>query len=176
MINQALINTIIESLNKKKAKQAYFCAYRDLIGENFTAGKWFIEDIELFYTLEDKLRGYGEKIPGQTCYPATYEKPYNITVSFSNRFKKEMPIIYTENDKQTLISNGVKFIGVRCHGGTDIKDTDGCTLCAYNRVDADNDGIKDELYGRASDDLTILIKKLEAKGFECKLFVFNHAK
>ena len=36
-----------------------------------------------------------------------------------------------------IISNGIEFKGVRMHGGNRSKDTHGCPLVAFNRLDND---------------------------------------
>jgi hypothetical protein len=67
-------------------------------------------------TLEDPPRE--EKVPGKTGIPVGR---YNVDVTFSNRFKKRMP----------LIKEVPGFEGIRIHGGRDEKDTEGCILVGY---------------------------------------------
>lgn len=59
------------------------------------------------------------KVKGQTAIPyGTYE----VTITYSPRFKRKMPLI-----------NGVKgFSGIRIHSGNTAADTDGCPLPGIN--------------------------------------------
>jgi hypothetical protein len=67
------------------------------------------------YTLEDVVRAPGVKIPGKTAIPAGR---YKVLVTFSNRFKRELPL---------LISVPM-FDGIRFHGGNTAVNTEGCIL------------------------------------------------
>lgn len=67
------------------------------------------------YTLEDQVRAPGVKIPGKTAIPAGR---YRAIVTFSNRFKRELP----------LLLNVPMFDGIRLHGGNVAADTEGCIL------------------------------------------------
>ena len=107
------------------------------------------DDSERFcYVLEDVGRPNGTKIKSETCIP---EGVYNVAISRSSRFKKDMILLYNQEDK-TVSRFGVSFSGVRAHGGNDIDDTEGCPLTAYH---SDFNG---KVWGRASDDLLLKIK------------------
>lgn len=95
----------------------------------YTIGKLYIDGEYFCDTLEDKDRGLtdsmsvGEiskiKIKKETAIPTG---TYKITITYSNRFKKNMPLI-----------NDVKgFEGIRIHSGNTDKDTEGCLLVGMN--------------------------------------------
>ncbi len=94
-----------------------------IVREQFTPksclGRLFIADVFECFTLEDTDRkledGISIKVPKQTAIPrGTYE----ITIDFSERFKKKMPHIL----------NVPKFTGIRIHSGNTVADTEGCPL------------------------------------------------
>jgi hypothetical protein len=90
-------------------------------GETFTIGKLFNGRDFLCYTIEDKVREIiGKpvaewKIAGKTAIPKGY---YPVTVTMSNRFKRELP----------LLGNVQGFDGVRIHTGNTSENTEGCLL------------------------------------------------
>jgi len=117
--------------------------FRDIMNDRFTESQLFIPWVEgrFCWVLEDPVRA--EKIDGETAIPAGI---YRVTKSASKRFKKEMLLIYTEKDFSVDI-DGLKFTGIRPHGGNDVDDTEGCPLLAFN---SDHLGT---VWGRASDRL-----------------------
>lgn len=97
----------------------------------YTIGKLYIDEEYFCDTLEDKDRGLtddmtvGEiskiKIKKETAIPTG---TYKITITYSNRFKKNMPLI-----------NDVKgFEGIRIHSGNTNQNTEGCVLVGFNKV------------------------------------------
>jgi hypothetical protein len=99
-------NTRMNEILNLSLKRTVF--YSDCtIGELYSNGQF-----ECF-TLEDVPRT--EKVYGQTAIPVG---EYRITVDYSNRFKRHLPLLH----------NVPQFEGVRIHPGNTAKDTEGCIL------------------------------------------------
>lgn len=98
------------------------------------------------YTLEDVARPLGVKIYGQTAIPSG---KYKVRMTFSNRFQRELPLIYNESDWSVNDHQGVLFEGVRFHSGNTHEDTHGCILPGMqkgeNMVYRSRDAMKDLL-------------------------------
>lgn len=123
---------------------------------NTTIGELFLPNMVKFcFTLEDVARAWGVKVKGHTAIPATTATFYKVEITFSQRFRKELPIIYThiENGRY-ILRNGIEFEGIRAHGGTTHVNTEGCIITAFNF-----DG-KDKVWDDASDELTKIIKDM----------------
>ena len=91
---------------------------RDTFGDTFTLGKLYADGVKLGETCEDKdrhLEAGGEKVYGQSAIP---RGRYAVSVTYSNRFRRPMPIIHDVPG----------FSGVRIHGGNSDADTLGCPL------------------------------------------------
>lgn len=91
-------------------------------GLNF--GKLFVDGLFFGETLEDpdrKLESGGVKIYGDTSIP---RGRYRVTITYSQRFKKNMPYIHDVPE----------FSGVRIHGGNTEADTLGCPLLGQVRT------------------------------------------
>ena len=97
----------------------------------YTIGKLYIDGEYFCDTLEDRDRGLTDgmtvseiskiKIKNETAIPTG---TYKVTITYSNRFKKNMPLI-----------NDVKgFEGIRIHSGNTNQDTEGCILVGFNKV------------------------------------------
>jgi hypothetical protein len=94
-----------------------------------TTGELFINGKFECYTLEDIDRGLkkdmtlselvSKKIHGQTAIP---EGRYEIAITYSNRFKKMLP----------LLLDVPAFAGIRIHPGNVAADTEGCLLPGKN--------------------------------------------
>ena len=113
------------------------------------------DGVSLFcLTLEDTVRAYGIKVPGETAIP---EGLYKVTITYSPKFKRLMPILHTESDL-TIKSNGIGFEGIRIHGGNRHSDTEGCPLVAFNYI---NDHT---IQGSAEKALTAKIQDYLLKG------------
>ena len=86
----------------------------------YTVGKLFINDEYFCETLEDTFRI--KKVKHETCIPpGTYE----IEVSYSPTFKRELPLLKDVPD----------FLGIRIHRGNTNKDTSGCILVGKEEKD-----------------------------------------
>jgi hypothetical protein len=96
------------------------CLERDLLLADRTLGALYYQDRRICWVLEDKVRPNGEKVPGQTAIPTGR---YKLSISMSNRFKREM----------VLVHDVPGFEGIRIHGGNRPEDTEGCLLVARNR-------------------------------------------
>jgi hypothetical protein len=90
-----------------------------------TMGEMFINGEFKFFTLEDTARPYGIKVSGDTCIP---EGEYNVKLGMSSRFKRDLPMIYTEPNGYEIIKEGIGFKGVRVHRGNTHINTHGCVL------------------------------------------------
>lgn len=92
---------------------------------NYTEGELYVNGVYFCKTLEDTNRDLNKngqfdnnekKVYGETCIP--YGK-YKIILSYSPKFKRELPEILEVPD----------FQGIRIHRGNKISDTLGCVLC-----------------------------------------------
>ena len=113
---------------------------RDIFTDDTTLGKLYINGKYFCYTLENALRYKGLKIKDKTAIASGI---YKIIINKSTRFNREMP----------LILDVPLFSGIRIHGGNTQKDTSGCIITAYNKI---NDKF---IQGTAERDITSLIKQ-----------------
>ena len=98
---------------------------------NYCIDKLYINGKYFSDVLEDPDRGLTDtmsleeikkiKIKGNTCIPYG---TYNITITYSPRFKKNLP----------LLNNVKGFDGIRIHSGNKHQDTEGCLLPGFNKV------------------------------------------
>lgn len=105
---------------ERKYRSSKYC-----IDKLYINGKYFSD------ALEDPDRGLTDsmsleeikkiKVKGNTCIPYG---TYNVTITYSPRFKKNLP----------LINNVKGFDGIRIHSGNTPQDTEGCLLLGFNRV------------------------------------------
>lgn len=103
---------------------------RIYLGETYTIGKFYVENVYICDTLEDKNRdinkngkfdGSEKKVYSETCIPyGTYE----VVLTYSPKFKRLLPLLKDVPD----------FTGVRIHRGNTIKDTAGCILPGQNKI------------------------------------------
>jgi len=102
---------------------------RESFTDKATEGKLFVNGTFECYTLEDKdrkLEEDGEKVYGKTAIP---RGSYEVVVTHSNRFKKDLP----------LLLDVPQFEGVRIHSGNTSRDTEGCILVgSINHEDHDD--------------------------------------
>lgn len=78
-----------------------------------TTGVLTVDGVNECYCCEDVEREV--KIPGETAIPTG---TYQVIVTFSNRFKRDLP----------LLVEVPNFAGVRIHPGNTAEDTAGCIL------------------------------------------------
>lgn len=103
---------------------------RIALKDTYTIGKLYIDGEYFCDTLEDKVRDLNKngvfdngekKIYGETAIPYG---TYNVKWTYSNKFKKYMP----------LIDNVPSFAGIRIHSGNTNADTQGCVLVGENKA------------------------------------------
>ena len=103
---------------------------RIALRDTYTIGKLYIDGVYFCDTLEDKVRDLNKngvfdngekKIYGETAIPYG---TYNVKWTYSNKFKKYMP----------LIENVPSFAGIRIHSGNTNADTQGCVLVGENKA------------------------------------------
>lgn len=104
--------------------------------QDTTCGELFINDTFFCHTLEDRDRFLekspdgqmmARKIPASTAIP---RGKYRVGITFSNRFKKNLPILHEVPC----------FTGVRIHTGNDHTNTEGCILVGEKK------GLDDFIY------------------------------
>ena len=126
-----------------------------------TTGEMDIDDDFFAYTLEDCARPEGVKVNKHTCIPTGI---YNIEVTYSNRFKRDMVLISNTPDK-AVENDGVRFTGVRVHGGNTHENTEGCILVAANVNE-------DTIYGSMEKEFTARVQEALARGEEVAMVVY----
>lgn len=102
---------------------------RKWLKDKYTIGNLCVDGVFFCNILEDKVVDLNKngtfdcgefKIKGHTAIPyGTYE----IDVTYSPKFKRELPILL----------NVPHFEGIRIHRGNDISDTSGCLLTGENK-------------------------------------------
>ena len=104
---------------------------RIFLGDSYTIGKLYIDEVYFSDTLEDKVRDLDKngklegpdekKVYGQTAIPyGTYE----VVMTMSPRFKRILPRLLNVNS----------FEGILIHAGNYAKDTHGCILVGENKA------------------------------------------
>lgn len=155
---------------------------RNFYTKDTTISKHFINDKYFGFGLEDSVRPFGIKVKKHTAIPqnwSQYNKSknvkdlYKVDISFSNRFDRDLPIIYNIEAKEgeqpyILRAGGIEFLGARFHGGNSHENTEGCILTAenWNR--------NDRIYGSLEKKLTNKIKEL-SKTCQVYLLIRNLA-
>lgn len=127
---------------------------RDKYSEQTTLGKLYIEGKYFGETLEDTVRATGVKVIHHTAIPSGR---YQLLVTHSSRFKRDMVLISNQKDL-ALMNNGIRFTGIRMHGGNTHVNTSGCPLVAKNRI---NDTT---IQGTLEKPLTAKVKELLKQG------------
>ena len=123
--------------------------------EESTIGELALDGAFFCFTLEDPERE--KKIPGETAIPLG---EYRISLTYSNRFKKIMPLLTGDAAFQAV------WKGVRIHSGNTAKDTEGCVLVGSLRL---KDRIQggSVLYPKLLEQIQVAI----AKGEEVSLLI-----
>jgi hypothetical protein len=93
---------------------------RTLFSRGATRGHLIVDDEPWGWTLEDQLRPFGLKLPGETCIPAGR---YAVKLYNSPHFGKRLP----------LLLDVPFFDGVLLHGGNRPADSEGCLLVGRER-------------------------------------------
>jgi hypothetical protein len=85
-----------------------------------TIGLVSVDGVKCGFSLEDVARPDGVKVYGETAIPAG---EYQVTIDYSNKFKKLMPHILD-------VPN---FTGIRIHKGSTPESTSGCVLVGLRK-------------------------------------------
>ena len=123
--------------------------YRDKYYPQSTMGKLYFNGNKIAYTLEDSVRPRDIKVKGHTAIPAGV---YKVSTRYSPSFERDMLILYTEKDKESIDRQGVVFKYVYQHGGNKHEQTDGCILTAKNRKD-------NTIWGSLEKDIYDMVKR-----------------
>jgi hypothetical protein len=154
----------MKNINETK----YITIVRDVYTPTTTLGKLYLEGVgEFCYTLEDNVRPYGIKLKGITAIPENHSG-YKIGIHRSNKFKRDVLILYTESDRITLKHGGISFTHVYFHGGNTHVDTDGCILVAANRDDKNL-----RIQGTKEAELFKIVKEWLSKGIDVYVIIQN---
>lgn len=116
----------------------------------FSPGRMYIDGVLECFTLEDEVREVAGqpvaswKVQDKTAIP---RGTYNVAITFSNRFQKDMP----------LVMDVPGFSGIRIHPGNTVENTDGCIL-----VGADDGNWQDAWLGSSLIAYNRLFPKIKA--------------
>lgn len=121
---------------------------RKELTNNSTMGELSVNGKFECFTLEDRVRPV--KIKGETAIPLG---AYEVVVTFSNRFKKPLP----------LFLDVPGFEGIRIHPGNTKKDTEGCILVGQTK--------SKDMVGKSRAAFDILFAKIKAAAQKEKIFI-----
>lgn len=96
-----------------------------------TVSDVYVNGMKFGEALEDEGRPAGVKIQDETCIP---EGVYKVAITRSNRFQKDMMVLYNVEDDHSVKRDGVRFTGIRVHRGSTIEHTAGCVLMANYEI------------------------------------------
>ncbi len=130
-----------------------------------TIGRLVINNEIFCHTLEDTVRAAGIKVKKHTAIPANYQG-YKVGIRYSNKFKRDVLVLYTNKDKVTLEHNGVLFKYIYAHGGNKHEDTEGCVLLGNNNY-------SNTIQGSGEHELFKLVKGWIDNGEEVRWIVTN---
>lgn len=105
-------------------------------GADSTIGRLYVDDLPLFYTLEDEVRD-GPKVPGETAIPDgyIYDVTPRTTGSMTQRYAERFPDLH---QGMAWLRDVPGFSYVYIHIGNTYDDTEGCVLVGYSYNE--NDG------------------------------------
>ena len=83
------------------------------------------------YTLEDTVRPTNIKVFAETCLPGGLLA--NVGLFENDHYKKTL-IIFTEDDKETILVGILKWVACLFHNGVTHLDTEGCVLVGGNYI------------------------------------------
>mgnify|MGYP000607092556 CR=1 FL=1 len=95
--------------------------------QDATISRLLVNGEHVGHVLEDVGRPAGVKIKHDTCIP---EGVYRVVVNYSPKFKRKMPLLFNVTPDHSVNRNGVRFTGIRIHGGNTVEHTSGCPLVA----------------------------------------------
>lgn len=142
--------------NQTRLSECQLRLIRDTFTTKSTIGKLYVNDIFFCYTLEDVARAENVKIDGETAIPTGV---YKVAISNSSRFRRPMPMIFTESNGYELKNKGISFKGIRIHGGNKPENTEGCILVAFNKGE-------NSIWGTAEKELVNKIQSFDNIGIE----------
>lgn len=117
--------------------------------KDHTDGKVYVNGNYFGNSLEDAGRPLGVKIQDETCIP---EFTYQVKITRSPAFKRNMIVLFDTEYDHSINRHGVRFTGIRVHGGNNIEHTSGCVIVAKK-----SDG-KGKVSGSLERELTVLVQ------------------
>jgi hypothetical protein len=119
LLNKPL-QSLMQRLGSVRKNRMELELIRDIYAPTRTLGKLSINGVHECFICEDVVRRDGTKVHGKTAIPAGR---YQIKITLSNRFKRELPILL----------NVPNFEGIRIHSGNHEGHTEGCLLPGKTR-------------------------------------------
>ena len=111
---------------RNKATNDIVCeVIRSKYTDDTTIGRWHFPNEDYCWTLEDTVRAHGIKVSGHT---ALSEGMYRLSTRYSPSFKRDLAVIYTEDDKVTSKMGGISFKYALVHAGATHQNTEACIL------------------------------------------------
>lgn len=86
-----------------------------------TIGRLWVNGVRMFFTLEDPIRLFGQKVAGKTAIWG--DAVYRVTIDYSPKYGRKM----------LHVLDVPMFEGIRIHSGNDAEDTEGCILVGMER-------------------------------------------
>jgi len=145
----------------------YLILHRKEYTKDSTLGELYIGNKFFGYTLEDTARPFGVKVNHHTCIPQNLIEGYKVGIRYSPSFNRDMLILYTENDKETLSLEGISFKYIYFHGGNTAGDTDGCVLVARHKYE-------NSIQGSLEGELFDIVSQWVKEGIEVRCIVKNY--